>query len=127
MDGRSGCSTARRSMRRRSSGLRRRHLFNPDRRDSDDLIGAGGDADSGGVQAVHDLAADLVFQGADVVGVDQEADRELDPVVSDAHEAAGLNVGGFYEEALFDSVELWSGEIGYVLSMAVDGVEDDGL
>src|SRR5581483_4967023 len=127
MDGPSRCWTARRSMRRRSSGRLRRHLFNPDGWKTYDLISARSNADSGGVESVHNLAADGVFQGADVVGADQEAHGDLDPVVSDAHEAAGLNVGGFYEEALLDSVELWSGEVGDVLGMAIDGVEDDGL
>ena len=82
------------------------------RRNTYDLVGAGGDTDSCLINSRQDFAADAVFQAADVVGPAEEANGELHPVVGDAQIDTRSDIGGFDEEALFKAIELRLGEVG---------------
>ena len=87
-------------------------VFNPNGRKADDVIGAGSDANAGTFESGKDVAADFVFDFADLVRRAEEADGEFDPVVGDAEKDAGRDVGGLDEEALLEAIELGLGKVG---------------
>jgi hypothetical protein len=82
-------------------GGTREGIFDADGRESDDVVGAGGDSDTGLFEGGEHFAADLVLESADVVRAAKKADGELDPVVGEAVEDARANVGRFNEELSF--------------------------